>query len=115
MELILIGMIYASLLFIIFFEGQPDTPVFFSLPHTPVDYMRIVMHSLEFALITWPPVGIVRCRDLQEAATTEMLLVIVLALVSLVSMSIAPRFTKTGFRFAFYTGLLTVPGLFLFS
>ena len=117
MSPILMGLLYILLLFSIFFEGQADTPRFFSLPHTRTDYVRILMHSLEFLVVTWFLVGpiIFINSGFTGVAEIEIVFALCLGFASLYSKQVDPRFSRTGFHIAFWFGLLSLPYLFLFS
>lgn len=114
MPLILLGLLYAVLLFIIFFEGQPDTPQFYSLPHTPTDFFRILIHSLEFLVVTWFFMGPIIVNP-NMAAGIEVFLAFCLGVASALSKKVDSRFARTGNRIAFWFGLLSLPYVFLFA
>lgn len=107
------GILFLLLTLLIFCEGEPDAPAFLALPRCPLDYMRIVMHALEFAVIAWPIAGgfALGIYASHEVAVIEVLLSAVLCIASVVSRKIAPRFAKQGFAFALGAGLLAVPSL----
>ena len=117
MRLCFMIFIYAVLLFIIFVEGETDTPRFLSRPRTSTDFVRILVHSLEFTLVTWFFVGsyIVGFYNGDKAAQITVLLAIGLACTAATTKRIDPRFAGTAYRISAVFGLLDLPYMFLMT
>ena len=103
--------LYLALLVFIFAEEESEAPRFLARPQTVVDYMRIVMHALEFAVVTWLPASALARVDQAVIVITEIVLVLCLGLASIACLRFAPRFAKNGWRIAICAGVLTLPML----
>jgi hypothetical protein len=111
------AIICLGILLMVLWEGQADTPPFFSLPRTPVDFVRIFMHGLEVLVLSWFFAGpvIVGIHSLYIAAQISLGLCLALAISTAATKPIDARFAPTGYRISFYVGLISLPYMFLMT
>ena len=108
---------YLLLLFFILCEGREDTPTFVSLPRSPTDYVRIIIHGLEVLVVSWFFVGgiILGVNSGYVAASISCGLCLLLAVTAAATRSVDPRFAGTAYRIAGIIGLLSLLYMFLIS
>ncbi len=106
-----------GLLFVIFHEGHKDTPTFFSLPRSAIDYIRILIHGLELLVVCWYFVGpiIMGIYDANVAAQISCGLCMLLAFTANVTKPVDTRFARTAYIIAAVFGLLSLPYMFLMT